>query len=524
MENGKPIIPPVLVNQGIRVKASYKESEIPAYEGNPLISALPSILTEEQAGRQMAYFPAYDEKHRDLPNHLRFHLIQCGLKFFTPLPVHLDLERRFSCLIRGGYIGRNPMNASFFPETEEKLGDLRRGEFKPNYVWSTCAGFSIIGMSGMGKTRSVESILNLYPQVIYHQKYNERDFTQGQIVWLKLDCPYDSNPRAVCINFFQQVDNILGTNFRKIFGKERRLVDEMMLDMANVAAQHFLGVLVVDEIQRLSRAKSGGSGKLLDFFVQLINTIGVPVVLVGTYKALSILSREFSQIRRGTGQGDLIWDRMEEDRIWELFVKSLWKYQYTRKDCPLDKNTHLAHILYEETQGITDFAVKVYMLAQVRAITSGRETITAGIIRSVAKDSLRTAARVLEALRKRDNKVLEEYDDIPFIDFDSYWEKAIKHRGESLAPLVPLSAGGVTDTALLPTENHLPQESAEGVRGKISSSEIAKGSRPERPANRKPYMIDGTLPKVAADGIRRGLTAYEAFQQAGYTRSCNEYL
>jgi len=36
-------------------------------------------------------------------------------------------------------------------------------------------------------------------------------------------------------------------------------------------------------------AKSGGSEKMLNFFVNLVNNVGVPVVLVGTPKAVKVL-------------------------------------------------------------------------------------------------------------------------------------------------------------------------------------------------------------------------------------------
>ena len=52
-------------------------------------------------------------------------------------------------------------------------------------------------------------------------------------------------------------------------------------------------MLVIDEVQRISKASSGGVGEMLNFFTELVNTIGVPIVLVGTYKALSVLMGEF---------------------------------------------------------------------------------------------------------------------------------------------------------------------------------------------------------------------------------------
>jgi hypothetical protein len=80
--------------------------------------------------------------------------------------------------------------------------------------------------------------------------------------------------------------------------------------MALVASIHALGLLVVDEIQHVSVAKSGGAEKLLNFFVQLTNEVGVPIIMIGTFKAMGVLCSEFRQIRRGCSQGDMIWTRM----------------------------------------------------------------------------------------------------------------------------------------------------------------------------------------------------------------------
>ena len=272
-------------------------------------------------------------------------------------------------------------------------------------------GFNIVGISGIGKSLAVERILRLYPQVIHHSKYKDRKFTFSQIVWLKLDCPFDGGLKGLCINFFQAVDSILGTSYHKNYASKSRNTDEMLPFMALVAANHGIGVLVIDEIQRLSLAKSGGVEKMLNFFVQLVNTMGVPVILVGTYKSLSIFDGNFSQMRRGTGQGDLVWDRMKMDKEWKLFVKALWHFQYTRKICSLEDNPELIEVLYEETQGITDLAVKAYMLAQERAIETGKELITASVIRSVCKDKFRMLQPALEALKAKTKNALERFED-----------------------------------------------------------------------------------------------------------------
>src|SRR3546814_14919787 len=98
--------------------------------------------------------------------------------------------------------------------------------------------------------------------------------------------------------------------------------------MARIAAQHCLGVLVLDEIQDLEQT---GSKALLSFLVELVNTVGVPVVFVGGIDALRVLGKQFRQARRGASQGDLIISRAERGQDWRQFSELLWQLQYTRR-------------------------------------------------------------------------------------------------------------------------------------------------------------------------------------------------
>jgi AAA domain-containing protein len=291
------------------------------------------------------------------------------------------------------------------------------------------------------------------------------------------------------------------------------MLDEMLSEMARVAANHCLGVLVIDEIQRLSQARSGGAERMLNFFVQLVNTIGVPVVLIGTYKALTLFSGEFSQMRRGTGQGDLIWDRMARDEQWRLFVESLWHFQYTRKRRTLKDDPSLGDVLYDESQGITDFAVKLYLFAQERAIESGREEVTAAIIRSVAKDKLRLPQGVLEALRLGNQRVLERYEDVyPIILQPQSLSRAVE-VGDKTQP------GAAIERPAATTPESSPQ-SAE-------SHEANSGADGDRTARKKQAVVNarqGELPRLAALATKENRGVYETLRQSGYLRDANEYL
>lgn len=522
-------VPSLLVFKGQKVQASYHE-EISIYQGNPLIEALPAILTEDEVIDKLQFYPEYNLSERLLPNHIRLHLIQNVLQLFTPLPIHIDLEQRFSRLVRAGYIARNPVNLGFWKELDSRIESLCMQTNVAKRLRSTATGFTILGISGVGKSTAVEQILLLYPQVIYHSHYHDRNSTTTQLVWLKLDCPFDASVKGLCLNFFQAVDDILGTSYYLNYAaRGRRTINELMPDVARVASLVHLGVLVIDEIQVLSKLRSGGHEKMLDFFVQLINMIGLPVVLVGTYKAWSVLSSEFRQIRRGTGQGDLIWERMLPFEDWQLFVESLWKYQYVQLETEL--TTQLSDTLYYESQGITDLAVKLFMLAQARAITTGHEKLTTGIIRSVASDCLRTAKEVLNALKSGSVERLRNCEDVRPIDIEPLIAQEHKRLTVANSPDVATTSQVASafdqflgfnseQTASPQTQQPQPEPETHQVHKRTSTT-----SAPKQCLKRHQKASDSKgLPEIITTGAENGMAAYESLQQAGYIATATEFI
>jgi len=402
-------------------EARYLPQIIEEYKDNPLIEALPPIYSGGEVVKLLAVNPGHNDSEREFDEQYRFHCVGRLSKYFQPLDVHIDIERRISRAIRQGYVSKSPVSRQYGAGLVEGAEAIHKKTADLEAVYSinsTASGFTIIGMSGVGKTTAIERTLSLYPQKILHMQYKGEPLLLTQLVWAKIDCPFDGSLKGLCMSFFAYVDRVLGTSYSKKFSSDRMTVDGALPRMAQIATLHCLGLLVIDEIQHLSQAKSGGSDKMLNFFVTLVNTIGVPVVLIGTAKALSVLQSEFRQARRGSGQGDLIWDRMQNGLSWEIMIKSMWKYQWTRRETALSKD--LKNALYNESQGIIDIAVKLYAMAQIKAIADGTEIITVKIIKEVAQEKLRLVKPMLAALRSGDVKKLMQYDDIKPISIEDY--------------------------------------------------------------------------------------------------------
>jgi Cdc6-like AAA superfamily ATPase len=278
---------------GNAILAEYHEQEIEQFAGNPHLEALPPILSREQAKERMAYFPPYHPSDRERPAHIREHMAAGLSALRIPLAVHAELESRISRLIRWGYVARNPALASFQQAIDARESALCV-EGKGNDIYITggrvrtgprpsATGLTLLGTTGIGKTVLTEMVLGQYKQVIVHREYKGRPFTQTQIVYLRLQCPSDGSIRTLIENFFQAMDALhaplqMETGYHREYVARSASIQRMIPSMARLAAQHGLGMLVLDEVQDLNPR---GSRAILSFLVALVNTIGVPVVLAG---------------------------------------------------------------------------------------------------------------------------------------------------------------------------------------------------------------------------------------------------
>lgn len=376
------------------VQAEYNVADNPEFAGNPFIEALPVEIQPADYPKSLSVFPPYSEEDRKRPPAKRLQLLQRISQLHIPTKedalIMLSLRR---CL-NWGYVSRNPIGIDDVKrvltergfEVNEKLLQYFRRFNAPIY------GFPVLGISGVGKTTSVDNILSLYPQIIEHHEYMGKKLETKQLVWLKVECPGDGTPKGLCHSILNGIDMALDEDYTERIVKNRMSKDVLLIKVSKLLHSLHLGELFIDDIQNLVSAKSDVSAELLSFMVALTNNLRIPVVMIGTPKIIKMLQTEFQMAKRATGEGEVRMSLMKDkSREWDIFLKVLWRYQFTAK--PVKLTPSIKKAFFAESVGNPFIAAVLYKIVQDDAIINQTESFKAADIHTVAERKLGLTAK-----------------------------------------------------------------------------------------------------------------------------------
>lgn len=267
--------------------------------------------------------------------------------------------------------------------------------------------FSVVGVSGLGKSAAIQRIMSLFPRSIEHQEYKGEPFCNIQIPYLVIQTPHDCSVKAMCMDVLMQVDEIAGTEYYKATVGRHTSTDLLVARIAQISRCLHIGMLIVDEIQNLTYSKGTYGIRFLNFLVQLINASSLSICLVGTPQAHELLHKEFRSARRATG---LVFDRLKNGEEFKLLANGLWHYQYTRRTTPL--TPEILQWLYRKSQGIPDVLCKLIYFGQHYSIMSGREELDIYSLGHALEDNLYILDSFISQLDKPTQKPNVSYSDI----------------------------------------------------------------------------------------------------------------
>lgn len=476
----------VLPNGTVAIEAEYKDQLIDEFN-NPYIKALPEIISKEEIVKKLVFRPKIKNDELFLPKEYKLNMLPRIYKLFLPLPLHVDVWNMINTLIRQGYVARNPFNSKFKRYSNvlgtkivNKIYNLDTNE---NFRTTAQCGL-LLGISGSGKSTTVQRVINSIPQIIIHNEYEGRNFNQMQVTWLKLEASATGSIKSLILQFFMQLDSLLGTNNMQRYVSKHLSVDMMIPIMGQVANSVGLGLIIVDELQHLDKQEKN----VMNFFVTIMNSFGVSLLLIGTPACCSMLQREMRIARRVSGSGAVIFNPMKNDKEFEILLKGIWKYQWLIKPTKLTKD--IIDTMFEKSQGVCDLVVKLYVNVQKRAIEKGLEEITIDLINKTWDKEFVLLQPMIQAIRSNNMAKKMVFEDIKEIEITNLAPKIEKRK-------------------LFKNDNIEEETKTKIVKNKkIKISELEKDD----------------IRRIVLEGKKNNKSEYEALQESGISINLDEIL
>lgn len=346
-------------------------------------------------------------------------LLPARLKsFMFPTSQHVNILKQIYCQILDGYRNRNP----FDPQTQRLLHGGDAGTFNFERVIDSQASrpatISLLtGLSGMGKTTLIRSVMGaLGKPVIQHSNYQGMEFTESQILYLMRNVPDQCTPRILCQKYGDYTDSLLAIKLYSKPFKSYLSRSDYVKELKKIITNHHVGALILDEFHNLLLAGKDGVKELIAMLINFRDELGVPIILVGTYRTSELLDvGGDSSITRRLVEGgfhELKRPGKSSDAEWKALCEIVWKYQWVKD--PIDITDGIVKTLYDCSQGITGIMLTLFIAAQMYAIDTGLERVDAKLLKKIYQERFKPLHRIINALKSNELEFLNQYDDLYF--------------------------------------------------------------------------------------------------------------
>ncbi len=353
------------------VDAIYVETDVPSLNSNPFITALPSPGTDYKEIHENYSVPISFDQSESMSSNSKIHQLAELLKLRIELPFQSELEEAFIEVLRNSYSERQMVPVC---ENENMVSKCLA-----NPAEGTNSGFVLFGCSGSGKSSSIKSMLDHYPQVIVHRNIpNVARFQQ--IVFLFVTCVTNSNFDALYQAIGQAVDRALRVDIYEKMVKQARTLGAKQKVVENLIETFAVGAIIFDEIQLINFASTKENS--FEALMTIANNTKVAICAVGTEDTYE---KMFSKTRNARRMLIKIKadDYCGDIEYFTYVMKTLYKYQLF--DEPQALSTELIKTFFHETGGVIFLAVLLYSRVMQEYLKQKEcRSITPGFVRHVS--------------------------------------------------------------------------------------------------------------------------------------------
>lgn len=415
-------------------------STLSPYVGNILIDPLGPLLSREDAVKQLLEVPPRPGKLKDIPRHVRRHMLMEVRNFHVPPEVEGRLFETVDLMLRRSYLDRNPVQ----PGTWRTLSGEVVNSKRPG---SMAFGAAVEGPSGSGKTEGSMRCLNCFPELVVHDTFPKLAGPHTQVVWLSIDVPASGSAEDLARALMLAWERRTGSGrFAALLQRERYKNPMAVLDeWRQVALSHFLGVLHLDEVQNffkigtLEQRRKRKAGDILElsiiedrclkWILTLLNTWGMPVVFSGTPDGIGAITNRLSNLQRFATGGFHAFSTFgsSSDPSFEVFLKALWPYQYVQER--LKYSAEHAELIFQLSGGVQRIIVALWIAANRIALERDTEDLRVEDFKEAARSYLAPLAPAVFAILSKDLLRMARYEDLVSRD-SSYWGRFWQRVGE----------------------------------------------------------------------------------------------
>lgn len=398
---------------------------VSAYEGNQLIDACGPILSSTEIGRRLIHFPVMSEFHANAPAHILEHELAALWRLHIPTSTGISVAQTLDVMQRQGYVHRKPTD----PATWRRLYGQSDDDHSLAPIQLAAA---VGGISGTGKTSAVERALRLKPQVQLHHHFPGLVGEVRQLLWVKIDVPGSGKTVDLVESLVRACDVALGTRYSyQILDGRRRSGASLAHEWIAMIGCHFLGMVVLDEIQnlfkiqtKLARTSSSRRGddrpelrivddEALKFLLTLTNTSKIPLVICGTPEGIDAFSNRMSTSQRlATGGVHTVPHAATPDDKFYMtrLFPQLVKYQWLPELLP--PSDELRALLHNLSGGVLRICIALWIHAHRRAFARRGKGLKLDDFRQAATNELAMLRPAVMALLSNDPRRLQLYQDL----------------------------------------------------------------------------------------------------------------
>ena len=326
-----------------------------------IVKALPEMMAGRELLSAMKTLPDYDDSIRAESEAVRLMALSDLYQIYLPSQMSMEIySKLYLALLRS--LQKKGSKIAILQQYENHKA-IRLQEYSG--IIGGSDSFTIIGMSGIGKSTTISKALDL---ITASGIIEVKEPFVKVIPCIVVQCPFDSSVKGLLLEILRKVDECLGSKYYERAVRTRSTTDMIIGSVSQVALNH-IGLLIVDEIQNVANSKNGKS--LIGALTQLINNSGISICMVGTPESAVFFEQAMQLARRSLG---LQYGRLEYDRYFCDFCCTLFSYQYVKRHAEI--TPAIIEWLYEHSSGIVSVVVSLIHDAQEIAILDGREELS----------------------------------------------------------------------------------------------------------------------------------------------------